>query len=67
MLIKGSGERTVKIDKEKGSLLKELVRLSAVGLELVLSIFIGLGIGLLIDKELNTSPWGMMLFFSLER
>ena len=57
----------MKIDKEKGSLLKELVRLSAVGLELVLSIFIGLGIGLLIDKELNTSPWGMMLFFSLER
>ncbi len=57
----------MKIDKEKGSLLKELVRLSAVGLELVLSIFIGLGIGLLIDKELNTSPWGMMLFFFLGR
>ena len=57
----------MKIDKETGSLLKELVRLSAVGLELVLSIFIGLGIGLLIDREFNTSPWGMMLFFSWER
>ncbi len=55
----------MKLDKETGGLLRELVRLSAIGLELVISIVIGLVLGLLVDKKFGTSPWGMMAFLFL--
>ncbi|WP_083498575.1 AtpZ/AtpI family protein [Thermosulfidibacter takaii] len=52
----------MRVGKETGNLLKLLVRLSAVGMELVVSILIGLGLGLLVDKYFKTSPWGMLAF-----
>jgi len=55
----------VRLDRETGGLIRELLRLSAIGMELALSIVIGLGIGLFVDKKLHTSPWGMMAFLSL--
>ena len=54
----------MRLDREKSELIRELFRLSAVGLELVISILIGLGLGLLVDKKLHSSPWGMMAFLS---
>jgi len=39
--------------------LKELAYFSSVGLSVALSIFIGLGVGLLIDSKTGWSPWGM--------
>lgn len=54
--------KSMKEFKKEGSLIKVITRLSAVGLTLVISIFIGLGIGLFIDKKFNTSPWGMLGF-----
>ncbi|MEO0278454.1 MAG: AtpZ/AtpI family protein [candidate division WOR-3 bacterium] len=48
--------------KKEARLVKIITRLSAVGLELVVSIVIGLSIGVYIDKKLNTSPWGLMAF-----
>lgn len=55
-------EGKLRVGKETGNLLKLLVRLSAVGMELVVSILIGLGLGLLVDKYFKTSPWGMLAF-----
>ncbi len=52
----------IKEFKREGSLIKVLTRLSAIGLTLVFCIFIGLGIGILIDRKFNTSPWGMLGF-----
>ena len=48
--------------KKEGGLIKVITRLSAVGLTLVFCIFIGLAIGVLIDKKFETSPWGMLGF-----
>ena len=56
----------MRLDKETSRILRDLVRLSAVGMELAISIVIGLGIGLFIDKKLHSSPWGMLAFLSLE-
>ena len=56
----------MRLDKETSRILKDLVRLSAVGMELAVSIVIGLGIGLFIDKKLHSSPWGMLAFLSSE-
>jgi len=41
---------------------KELAFYSSIGLSVALSIFIGLAIGLYIDKRYNTSPWFMLIF-----
>ncbi len=48
--------------KKEGSLIKVITRLSAIGLTLVFCIFIGLAVGVLIDKKFGTSPWGMLGF-----
>ena len=52
----------MKMDRETGNLLKTLVRLSAIGMELVISIVIGLGLGLMFDRFFKSSPWGMLAF-----
>jgi len=42
--------------------LKELAYYSSIGLSVALSIFIGLGIGLYLDRKFDTQPWLMLLF-----
>ena len=44
---------------------KELAFYSSIGLSVALSIFIGLAVGLYIDKKYNTSPWFMLIFLCL--
>jgi ATP synthase protein I len=44
---------------------RELAFYSSIGLSVALSIFIGLAIGLYIDKRYNTSPWFMLIFLCL--
>lgn len=44
---------------------RELAFYSSIGLSMVLSIFIGLAIGLYIDKRYDTSPWFMLIFLGL--
>lgn len=44
---------------------RELGFYSSIGLSVALSIFIGLAIGLYIDKRYNTSPWFMFIFLCL--
>ncbi len=47
---------------EEPSVLRQIARLSTVGIALVAATFIGLGIGYALDRWLGTSPWLTMLF-----
>lgn len=44
---------------------KQLLDASQVGIQLVISTFIGLAIGWFIDEHLHTSPWFTIIFFFL--
>ncbi|MGB9807383.1 MAG: AtpZ/AtpI family protein [Thermosulfidibacteraceae bacterium] len=48
--------------KKERKLIKIITRLSAIGMELAFSIFIGLGLGILFDKTFGTRPWGLLAF-----
>jgi len=46
----------------RGSALSLAIR---IGVELVSALIVGVGIGLLLDKWLDTTPWFLLLFFLL--
>ena len=48
-------------EEDKG-LLGTIAMLSTLGLTMVIATFIGLAIGLWLDKKLNTSPWLTIIF-----
>lgn len=48
--------------KGKYSDYKKLYVLGTVGIQIVVSILIGFGIGLALDRWLGTAPWFMLLF-----
>ena len=50
--------------KEK-PLLKQLLNASTVGIHLVLSTFVGFGMGYFLDRFLGTSPWFTAIFLIL--
>ena len=50
--------------KEK-PLLKQLLNASTVGIHLVLSTFVGFGMGYFLDRFLGTSPWLTGIFLIL--
>ncbi|MCP4622349.1 MAG: AtpZ/AtpI family protein [bacterium] len=41
---------------------KELAYYSSLGLSMAFAIFIGLGIGIWLDRKFDTSPWLMLTF-----
>ena len=45
--------------------LKELAYYSSIGLSVALSIFIGLGIGVYLDRRFDTNPWLTLIFLGL--
>ena len=45
--------------------MRDLAYFSSIGLSVALSIFIGLGIGVYLDRKFDTSPWLMLLFLGL--
>ena len=47
--------------KEDKRLLFRILNLSAVGFSMVLAIFIGLAIGVYIDKTFGTHPWATLI------
>lgn len=51
--------------QETREMLRELAYYSSLGFSVALSIFIGLAIGLMLDRWLGTSPWFMFIFFGL--
>ncbi len=44
---------------------RELAFFSSLGLSVALSIFIGLGVGVYLDRRFDTSPWGTLVFLAL--
>ena len=48
--------------QDRKAFFRELGRYSALGLEMALSVVIGLGIGYYLDKWLGTAPWLMILW-----
>jgi ATP synthase protein I len=48
--------------RERKAFYRELGRYSALGLEMALSVVIGMGIGYYLDKWLGTTPWLMVLW-----
>lgn len=51
--------------KDTARYLRELGYFSTIGLSVALAIFIGLGIGLYLDKRFGTSPILMLIFLAL--
>ena len=48
--------------KETRRTFKELAYYSSLGLSVSLAIFIGLAIGVLLDRKFDTSPWFTLVF-----
>ena len=48
--------------KENLRSIRELAYYSSIGLQVALSIFIGLAIGLYLDRKFGCQPWMMLLF-----
>ena len=51
--------------RETRRTIRELAYFSSVGLSVALSIFIGLGIGVYLDRKFDTSPWMTLIFLVL--
>ncbi len=51
--------------KETRTWIRDLAYYSSLGFSVSLSIFIGLGIGVYLDKRFETSPWLMLVFLGL--
>ncbi|MDL2269347.1 AtpZ/AtpI family protein [Desulfosarcina sp. OttesenSCG-928-G17] len=51
--------------KETRLWLRELAFYSSLGLSVALSIFIGLGIGIFLDRHFDTHPWLVLIFLGL--
>ena len=51
--------------KETRYYIKELAYFSTIGLSVALSIFIGLAIGVFLDRRWDTSPWLTLIFLVL--
>ncbi len=48
--------------QEEKPLLRQLIDASSVGLQLVISTFVGFAIGYFLDRFFNTSPWLTIIF-----
>ena len=44
---------------------KEMAYYSSLGISVSLAIFIGLGLGVWLDREFDTSPWLTLIFLGL--
>lgn len=51
--------------KETRHYIKELAYFSTIGLSVALSIFIGLAIGVYLDRRWETTPWLTLIFLGL--
>ncbi len=50
--------------KETRRTFKELAYYSSLGISVSLAIFIGLGIGVVLDRKFDTSPWFTLIFLA---
>lgn len=50
------------MNKEKRTWIRDLAYYSSLGFSVSLSIFIGLGIGVYLDRRFDTTPWLTLVF-----
>ena len=50
------------LGEDKAKLLKQFASYSTLGLEMGLSVAVGVGIGYYLDKWLKTEPWFLIIF-----
>jgi len=50
------------MDKETKKYIRQLAGASTIGLEVAFAIFIGLGVGVWLDRRFDTFPWLALLF-----
>ena len=48
--------------KDTADLVRRLGKVSIIGIEMVVSTFVGLAIGIFLDKTFETSPWFTFFF-----
>jgi len=48
--------------KKKGKLVREVGKYSAIGLEMAISVVIGMAFGWWLDRMFNTKPWLSLIF-----
>ena len=53
------------MEKETKRFLRELGYFSSLGLSVALSIFIGLAVGIYLDRRFETTPWCTLIFLVL--
>ncbi|MBA3030672.1 MAG: AtpZ/AtpI family protein [Proteobacteria bacterium] len=53
------------MDRESKRWIREIAYYSTVGLSLAFSVFIGLGLGVYLDRRFNTTPWLTLVFLGL--
>ena len=53
------------MEEEKRKFYRQLARVSTIGLEMGLSVAIGLAIGYFLDRYFHTQPWLMVIFLIL--
>lgn len=51
--------------QDRKAFFRELAKYSALGLEMALSVVIGMGIGYYLDRWLGTEPWLMIVWIAL--
>jgi ATP synthase protein I len=51
--------------KETRQTFRELAYYSSLGISVALAIFIGLGIGVYLDRKVGTTPWFTLIFLVL--
>jgi len=51
--------------QDRKAFFRELAKYSALGLEMALSVVIGMGIGYYLDRWLGTGPWLMVVWIAL--
>ena len=55
-------EGVISMKRETRRAFKELAYYSSLGISIALAIFIGLGIGVWLDRKFDTSPWLTLIF-----
>jgi ATP synthase protein I len=60
-----AGKGGVPMKRETRRTFREFAYYSSLGFSVSLAIFIGLGIGVLLDRKFDTSPWLTLIFLAL--
>ena len=58
-------EGVISMKRETRRTFKEMAYFSSLGISVSLAIFIGLGIGVWLDRKFDTSPWLTLIFLVL--